>query len=87
MECPGLKLYRDNVIESVGELGRTIRQPPFLEKDREKILQFGLCPMFESKGVTRNVFSLVAKGFRALWLMRNEAHFSTGRGDPSGLIV
>ena len=50
------------------------------------VLQFGLCPMLESKGVTRNVFSLVAKSFRALWLMRNEAHFGTGQGDPSGLI-
>ena len=50
------------------------------------VLQFGLCPMLESKGVTSNVFSFVAKSYRALWLMRNEAHFGTGLGDPSGLI-
>ena len=42
--------------------------------------------MLESKGVTRNVFSLVANSFRALWFMRTDAHFGTGREDPSGLI-
>ena len=50
------------------------------------VLQFGLCPMLDPKGVTKNVFSLVAKSFRALWLMRNEAHFGSDRGDPSGLM-
>ena len=82
LECPGLKVYRDKVIESAGELGCTIRQPSFLQEDREMVLKFGLCPMLESKGVTRNVFLLVAKSFRALWLMRNEAHFGSGRGIP-----
>ena len=81
-----MKLYRDKVIESAGKLGCTIRQPPFFQKDREMVLQFGLCPMLDPKGVTKNVFSLVAKSFRALWLMRNEAHFGSDRGDPSGLM-
>ena len=59
---------------------------PQFDKDSEMLLQFGLCHKPESSVVSRNLFLIVAKSFQALWLMRNEAHFSTHPAEPAGLV-
>ena len=84
LRCPSLKIFRDEVVSSAKDIGCEVR--PQLDNDREMLLQFGLCPKPESSIVSRNVFSIVAKSFRALWLMRNEAHFGTHAAEPAGLV-
>ena len=84
LRCPSLRIFRDEVVSSAKDIGCEVR--PQLDNDREMLLQFGLCPKPESSIVSRNVFSIVAKSFRALWLMRNEAHFGTHAAEPAGLV-
>ena len=78
--------YREKVLECVVKVGCTIRPPTHFDKDRSLILLLGLYPLQESKVVARDVFSIVAKGFRALWAARNEAHFGAHQGNPDSLI-
>ena len=86
LSCPRLHKYREKVLKCVVKVGCTIRPPPHFDKDRSLILLLGLCPLQESKVVARDVFSIVAKGFRALWAARNEAHFGAHQGNPDSLI-
>ena len=81
LRCPGLSGYRDKLVDSVVKLGCTLRAPPHLNKDRNLVLQLGLCPLPESKTITRDVFKMVAGSLRVLWAARNEAHFGNKQGD------
>ena len=86
LTCPGLSGYRNKLVDSVVKLGCTLRAPPHLNEDRNLVLLLGLCPLPESKAITRDVFTMVARSFRALWAARNEAHFGNKQGDLQSLI-
>ena len=86
LECPGLKVYRDKVIESAGELGCTIRQPPFLKRQRNGTSVWAVPYVGVQRGHQKCLLTCCQEFLCALRLMRNEAHFGTGRGDPRGLI-
>ena len=83
LRCPCITGYRNELVDSVVSLGCTQGTPIHLHKDRNLVLQLGLCPLPESKTI---VFTMVARGVQALWAAKNNAFFGNKQGDSQSLI-